>query len=152
MRFNATSGSQSTQTQRSGLKAAEFMCATRSTPRFPTIPWYTNDECTLRSETTIAPSSSRGKIQLCEWSTLSAANSPASLSGVVVFVRTESIASRPRGCSRRGSLVISTEVKQNSFSRTSAITFVARPFPLPSPPSTVIKYIIHLSRQPDYNR
>ena len=61
--FIATSGSQSTHMQRSGISAAELIWATLSTPSEPTIPWYTNEECTFLSLTTILPSSSRGSIQ-----------------------------------------------------------------------------------------
>ena len=64
--LRATSGSQSTQMQRSGTSAAEFMCATLSTPSPPTIPWYTNEECMFLSLTTALPSSKRGSIQPCE--------------------------------------------------------------------------------------
>ena len=70
------------------------------------------------SLTTTLPSSKRGNIQPCEWSTRSAAKSPASPSGVIVFVRTELIARRPNGWSLLGSPVISTDEKVNSFSIT----------------------------------
>ena len=52
------------------------------------------------------------------------------------------MAALPRGCFLLGSAVKSTEVKLPSLSNNSQIILEASPFPLPSPPSIVIKYIL----------
>ena len=59
----AISGSQSTHTQRSGIRAPEFRSPTFFVPNPPTIPWYTSEECMFLSQTTTEPLLSLGSIQ-----------------------------------------------------------------------------------------
>ena len=61
--------------------------------------------------------------------------------GSVLFLLYSIDSCSPSGCLLLGSAVSSTDVKLPSLSSNSHIILDARPLPLPSPPSIVIKYM-----------
>ena len=92
------------------------------------------------SEITRVPCCNRGFIQVCEWSSLSAANNPASFKGVVFPSFTDCKANLPNSECLLGSCVTAILGKGNSLAISERI-LTASPLPEPSPPSTEIRYI-----------
>ena len=92
------------------------------------------------SDMTICPFCNSGRIQVCEWSSRSAAKSPASSRGVLLPNFTEVSANLPSSLWRLGSCVAWTSGNGYSAANSSKIR-AASPLPEPSPPSTVMRYI-----------